>query len=111
VDVNCAAIPETLIESELFGYERGAFTGADRQKQGRFESADGGTLFLDEIGDMAPSTQAKVLRVLQEKSFHRVGGGATITVDVRVIAASNSKKFFSRNRGLSLFSLKNRTNL
>ncbi len=89
VDVNCAAIPETLIESELFGYERGAFTGADRQKQGRFERADGGTLFLDEIGDMAPATQAKVLRVLQEKSFHRVGGSATITVDVRVIAASN----------------------
>ena len=90
VDVNCAAIPENLIESELFGYEKGAFTGADRQKAGRFECADGGTLFLDEIGDMAQATQAKLLRVLQEKSFHRVGGSGTpVTVDVRVIAASN----------------------
>ncbi len=89
VDINCAAIPEQLIESELFGYEKGAFTGADRQKRGQFERADGGTLFLDEIGDMALATQAKLLRVLQEQSFCRVGGTVPIEVDVRVIAASN----------------------
>jgi len=91
IDVNCAAIPDNLIESELFGYEKGAFTGADRQKSGQFEYADKGTLFLDEVGDMAQATQAKLLRVLQEMSFHRVGGGggAPVTVDVRVIAASN----------------------
>jgi two-component system nitrogen regulation response regulator NtrX len=89
IDLNCAAIPEHLIESELFGYEKGAFTGASQQKQGQFERADGGTLFLDEIGDMALSTQSKVLRVLQESSFIRVGGTTHIKVDVRVIAASN----------------------
>ncbi len=89
VDVNCAAIPESLIESELFGYEKGAFTGAERQKRGQFEHADGGTLFLDEIGDMLPATQAKVLRVLQESAFYRVGGTVPVQVDVRVIAASN----------------------
>jgi len=89
VAVNCAAIPETLIESELLGHEKGAFTGATAQKRGQFEQADGGTLFLDEIGDMSLSTQAKVLRVLQEQQFTRVGGTKLIKVDVRVIAASN----------------------
>ena len=89
VAVNCAAIPETLIESELFGHERGAFSGATSLKRGQFEQADGGTLFLDEIGDMSLSTQAKVLRVLQEQQFTRVGGTRLIKVDVRVIAASN----------------------
>jgi two-component system nitrogen regulation response regulator NtrX len=89
IAVNCAAIPETLIESELLGHERGAFTGATTQKRGQFEQADGGTLFLDEIGDMSLSTQAKVLRVLQEQQFTRVGGSKVIKVDVRVIAASN----------------------
>lgn len=89
VAVNCAAIPETLIESELLGHEKGSFTGATTQKRGQFEQADGGTLFLDEIGDMSLSTQAKVLRVLQEQQFTRVGGTKVIKVDVRVIAASN----------------------
>ncbi|MDZ7262273.1 MAG: sigma-54 dependent transcriptional regulator, partial [candidate division KSB1 bacterium] len=87
--VNCAAIPETLLESELFGYEKGAFTGASRRKIGKFEQADGGTIFLDEIGDMTLSTQAKILRVLQEGSFERLGGEQTIQVDVRLIAATN----------------------
>src|SRR6188472_2469532 len=89
VKVNCAALPETLLESELFGHEKGAFTGADRQRIGRFEQADGGTLFLDEIGDMSASTQAKILRVLQEHEFERLGGTRTIKVDVRLIAATN----------------------
>ena len=89
IEVNCAAIPETLIETELFGHERGAFTGAVSQKRGKFDFADGGTLFLDEIGDMSLATQAKVLRVLEEQQFTRVGGGKLITVNVRVIAASN----------------------
>ncbi|HVS37659.1 MAG TPA: sigma-54 dependent transcriptional regulator [Gemmataceae bacterium] len=87
--INCAAIPETLLEAELFGHERGAFTGADRRRIGKFEQADGGTIFLDEIGDMTPATQAKVLRLLQEQRFERLGGGETIQVDVRVIAATN----------------------
>ena len=89
VAVNCAAIPEELIESELFGYEKGAFTGADKTKKGKFDQADGSTLFLDEIGDMSLKSQAKVLRVLQEKSFERVGGGRMIEVDVRILAATN----------------------
>jgi len=89
VAVNCAAIPEELIESELFGHERGAFTGAVSSKKGKFDMADGGTLFLDEIGDMSLKTQAKVLRILEERSFERVGGTRSITVDVRVIAATN----------------------
>jgi two-component system, NtrC family, nitrogen regulation response regulator NtrX len=89
IEINCAAIPDPLIESELFGHEKGAFTGATAMKQGRFELANGATLFLDEIGDMSLSTQAKVLRVLQEQRFNRVGGTRTIEVDVRVIAASN----------------------
>ncbi len=89
VEVNCAAIPETLIETELFGHERGAFTGAVAQKRGKFDFANGGTLFLDEIGDMSLATQAKVLRVLEEQQFTRVGGGKLIKVNVRVLAASN----------------------
>jgi len=89
VEVNCAAIPEELIESELFGHEKGAFTGALARKIGRFEQANGGTIFLDEVADMSLMTQAKVLRVLQEQSFPRVGGTDTIAVDVRVIAATN----------------------
>ena len=89
VDVNCAAIPEELIESELFGHRKGAFTGAIDDRKGKFELADGGTLFLDEVGDMSLKTQAKVLRVLQEQTFQRVGGQQTIKVDVRVIAATN----------------------
>ncbi len=89
IDVNCAAIPEELIESELFGHEKGAFTGANSKKIGKFQLADKGTLFLDEIGDMSLKTQAKILRVLQEKQFQRVGGSRTLQVDVRVIAASN----------------------
>ncbi|HYU16143.1 MAG TPA: sigma-54 dependent transcriptional regulator, partial [Candidatus Acidoferrum sp.] len=87
--VNCAALPEPLLESELFGHERGAFTGADRQKPGRFERAGGGTLFLDEIGELSPAMQAKLLRVLQEHEFERVGGTTTLRADVRVIAATN----------------------
>jgi two-component system nitrogen regulation response regulator NtrX len=87
--VNCAAIPDELIESELFGHERGAFTGAVARRRGRFETASGGTIFLDEIGDMSLRTQAKVLRSLEEQAFERVGGKETIKVDVRVIAASN----------------------
>jgi nitrogen regulation protein NR(I) len=87
--LNCAAIPEALLESELFGHERGAFTGADRQRIGKFEQANGGTIFLDEIGDMSVSTQAKVLRLLQEQSFERVGGNTTIAIKVRLIAATN----------------------
>jgi two-component system nitrogen regulation response regulator NtrX len=89
VDVNCAAIPEDLIESELFGHEKGAFTGAERARKGKFDHANGGTLFLDEIGDMSLKTQAKILRILQEKRFNRVGSEEAIEVDVRVVAATN----------------------
>lgn len=89
VEVNCAAIPEDLIESELFGHEKGSFTGATAQRRGKFDQANEGTLFLDEIGDMSLKTQAKVLRILQERKFERVGGNRTIEVDVRVIAATN----------------------
>ena len=89
VRVNCAALQENLLESELFGHEKGAFTGADKQRIGRFEQADGGSLFLDEIGDMSASTQAKILRVLQEHEFERLGGTRTLKVDVRLIAATN----------------------
>jgi transcriptional regulator with GAF, ATPase, and Fis domain len=89
VKVNCAALQENLLESELFGHEKGAFTGADKQRIGRFEQADGGSLFLDEVGDMSPSTQAKILRVLQEHEFERLGGTRTIRVDVRMVAATN----------------------
>ena len=89
MNITCSALPETLLESELFGHERGAFTGADRQKRGLLESADGGTVFLDEIGEMQPLLQAKLLRFLEERSFKRVGGASDITVQVRVIAATN----------------------
>lgn len=89
VEVNCAAIPEELIESELFGHEKGSFTGAHTSKRGKFDQADGGILFLDEIGDMSLPTQAKILRILQEQKFERVGGNRTINVNVRVLAATN----------------------
>jgi Nif-specific regulatory protein len=89
VKVNCAALPETLFESELFGHERGAFTGAHARKKGRFELAEGGTLFLDEIGELAPTTQAKLLRVLQSREFERLGGVETLRTDVRIVAATN----------------------
>ncbi len=89
VAVNCAALPETLLESELFGYEKGAFTGAAGRKEGRFELADGGTLFLDEVSDLSPVTQPKILRVLQEGEFERLGGTKTLRVDVRIVTATN----------------------
>jgi DNA-binding NtrC family response regulator len=91
IKINCAALPETLIESELFGHEKGAFTGAIRRKPGRFELANGGTIFLDEIGDMPLSTQTRLLRVIQEKTFERVGGTETLKIDVRVLTATNRK--------------------
>ena len=91
MNITCSALPEALLESELFGHERGAFTGADRQKLGLLETADGGTVFLDEIGEMVPGLQAKMLRFLEEKSFKRVGGSVDIRVDVRVVAATNRK--------------------
>ncbi len=91
VALNCAALNDSLLESELFGHERGAFTGADRRKKGRFEAADGGTLFLDEIGEISPSMQAKLLRVLATGAFERVGGSETVYVDVRIVAASNKR--------------------
>src|SRR5216117_1273911 len=89
IAVNSAAVPETLLESELFGHEKGAFTGAAERRLGRFELADGGTIFLDEVGEMAPATQVKLLRVLEDRSFFRVGGTQAIKVDVRVVAATN----------------------
>jgi DNA-binding NtrC family response regulator len=89
VAINCAAIPENLLESELFGHEKGAFTGASQQRIGKFEQCNGGTLFLDEIGDMSPATQTKILRVLQNGMFERVGGNSAVKVDVRIIAATN----------------------
>lgn len=89
--INCAAIPETLLESELFGHEKGAFTGADRRRVGKFEQCRGGTLFLDEVGDLHPLTQAKLLRVLQEKQFERLGGNEPVQTDVRIIAATNAQ--------------------
>jgi two-component system nitrogen regulation response regulator NtrX len=99
VEVNCAAIPEELIESELFGHEKGSFTGAVSKRIGKFELADGGTLFLDEVGDMSLSAQAKVLRVLQESVFERVGGTETKKVDVRVVAASNKNLLEEAGKG------------
>ncbi len=99
VAVNCAAIPENLLESELFGHEKGAFTGAVSRRIGKFEQADGGTLFLDEIGEMAPATQVKILRVLQERQFQRVGGNDTVEVDVRVISATNKNLEEEMQRG------------
>ena len=99
IDVNCAAIPEELIESELFGHRKGAFTGAIDDRKGKFELADGGTLFLDEVGDMSLKTQAKVLRVLQEQEVERLGSARTIKVDVRVIAATNKDLEEAISRG------------
>jgi DNA-binding NtrC family response regulator len=99
VKMNCAALHESLLESELFGHERGAFTGAERQRTGRFELANEGTLFLDEIGNMTPGTQAKVLRVLQEREFERLGGSKTIKVDVRLVAATNKNLEEAIGRG------------
>jgi two-component system, NtrC family, nitrogen regulation response regulator NtrX len=99
VDVNCAAIPEELIESELFGHEKGAFTGAATKKRGKFEIASGGTILLDEIGDMSLKTQAKILRVLQEQQFQRVGGSRVLKVDVRVIAATNKNLALEIKKG------------
>src|SRR3989449_5548469 len=89
IELNCSAIPEQLLESELYGHEKGAFTDAKRFRKGLFELADGGTLFLDEIGEMAAALQAKLLRVLESRTFRRVGGHADITVDVRVVAATH----------------------
>ena len=89
VAVHCGAIPDTLLESELFGHEKGAFTGAHRRKHGKFELADGGTLFLDEIGTITPSVQVKLLDVLQERRFHRIGGEEDVEVDIRIVAATN----------------------
>jgi Nif-specific regulatory protein len=89
VKVNCAALTESLLESELFGHEKGSFTGAVGERKGRFEMADKGTLFLDEIGDISPAFQAKLLRVLQEREFERVGGNRSIKVDVRLVFATN----------------------
>jgi two-component system response regulator HydG len=99
VKINCAAITETLLESELFGHEKGAFTGADRRKEGRFSQAHGGTLFLDEVSEMSLMMQVKLLRALQEREFNRVGGEATIQVDVRVIAATNKNLLEQINTG------------
>ncbi|MBN2712138.1 MAG: sigma 54-interacting transcriptional regulator, partial [Planctomycetes bacterium] len=89
IKVNCAALPETILEAELFGYEKGAFTGAIAQKKGRFEIARGGTIFLDEVGDFSPATQVKLLRVIQEREFERIGSTDTIRADIRIIAATN----------------------
>lgn len=89
VKVNCAALPEHLLEAELFGHEKGAFTGADHLRLGRFEQANSGTIFLDEVGELSPGTQGKLLRVLQDRSFERLGSNQTRTVDVRIIAATN----------------------
>lgn len=99
IEVNCAAIPEELIESELFGHEKGSFTGAHASRKGKFDQADGGILFLDEIGDMSLKTQAKILRILQEQKFERVGGARTISVNVRVLAATNKNLEEEINRG------------
>jgi DNA-binding NtrC family response regulator len=100
IAVNCAALNENLLESELFGHEKGAYTGADKQRRGRFELANGGTLFLDEIGDISPATQVKLLRVLQEQQFERVGGTESIQVDVRVLAATNKDLESAIQQGL-----------
>ena len=100
IAMNCAALPENLIESELFGHEKGAFTGAAAQRKGKFEAADGGTLFLDEIGDMTATTQAKVLRVIEQQQFERLGATRTLTVDVRLISATNKDLAAEIQKGL-----------
>ncbi len=97
--INCGAIPEELLESELFGHEKGAFTGAHKMRVGRFEMANGGTIFLDEIGDMSPNLQVKLLRILQEQKFERVGGTRTLEIDVRIIAATNKNLINAVNKG------------
>ena len=99
VVINCGAIPEALLESELFGHEKGSFTGAHKARIGRFEMANGGTILLDEIGEMSPSLQVKLLRILQEQKFERVGGTKTIHVDVRIIAATNKNLTVAINKG------------
>ncbi|RJR45818.1 MAG: sigma-54-dependent Fis family transcriptional regulator [Deltaproteobacteria bacterium] len=111
VEVNCAAIPEDLIESELFGHEKGAFTGATSRRQGKFDQAHEGTLFLDEIGDMSLKTQAKILRILEEQRFERVGGGRPIQVDVRVVAATNKNLAEEIQRGAFREDLYHRINV
>jgi transcriptional regulator with PAS, ATPase and Fis domain len=98
--VSCSAIPETLLEGELFGHEKGAFTGATRRRVGRFEEAEGGTIFLDEIGDLSPSTQVKLLRILQEKEFQRLGSNQTLKSDVRVITATHQNLEEAIKKGL-----------
>lgn len=111
IEVNCAAIPEELIESELFGHEKGSFTGATTMRRGKFDLANEGTLFLDEIGDMSLKTQAKILRILQEQKFERVGGTKTINVDVRVIAATNKNLEEEINKGVFREDLYHRLNV
>ncbi|OGP69712.1 MAG: Fis family transcriptional regulator [Deltaproteobacteria bacterium RBG_13_60_28] len=111
VEVNCAAIPEDLIESELFGHEKGAFTGATSRRQGKFDQAHEGTLFLDEIGDMSLKTQAKILRILEEQRFERVGGGRPIQVDVRIVAATNKNLAEEIQRGTFREDLYHRINV
>jgi len=100
--INCAAVPGELIESELFGHEAGAFTGATKQRRGKFERASGGTIFLDEVGDMPLPMQAKLLRVLQEREIERVGGSETLKVDVRIVAATNRDLVASSKAGTSM---------
>jgi len=111
VKLNCAGIPEGLLESELFGFEKGAFTGAVERKLGKFELADQGTIFLDEIGDMNPGAQAKILRILQEMEFERLGGIKPIKIDVRVIAATNRDLTDAVKKGLFREDLFHRLNL
>jgi two-component system response regulator HydG len=111
VAINCAALSESLLESELFGHERGAFTGAIAQKKGKLEMAEGGTVFLDEVGELAPGLQAKLLRVLQERTFERVGGTHTIALDIRLIAATNRDLASEEKRGGFRLDLYHRLNV